>query len=100
CLFLASPSRRFSDLFLLLFSIFAVDGFLTSQNIQTLLRNASFLGFVALGMTFVVVAKQIIDLSIVAQIAVSAVIVVSLSEHGFITAIVAAIVVNLVFSFI
>lgn len=71
---------------LLAYAAVGLDGFYSSQNLGTLLRNSAFLGFVALGMTFVVVSGLIIDLSVVPQIGVAAIVVTAMSSHGFLVA--------------
>ncbi|WP_168702459.1 ABC transporter permease [Gordonia paraffinivorans] len=83
---------------LLLFALIGLDGFWSAQNLGTLLRNSAFLGFVALGMTFVVVSGRIIDLSVVPQIALAAIVVTALSSHGLAIAAPAAVLACLVFA--
>lgn len=67
-----------------------VSGFRSSYNIETLLRDAGFLGFIAVGMTFIVASGNFIDLSVVAQIAAAGVVVTVLESHGLFVAIVGA----------
>lgn len=85
---------------LLIYTMLGVDGFWTSQNIGTLLRNAAFLGCVALGMTFVVVSGLVIDLSVVPQIALAAILVIALSPYGLIVAVPVAITACLIFALV
>jgi len=85
---------------LLLFAAVGLDGFWSAQNLGTLLRNSAFLGFVALAMTFVVVSGLIIDLSVVPQIALAAIVVIALSPHGIAVAAPAAILACLGFAIV
>jgi len=83
---------------LLLIGVTSVSGFTSAQNIRAILTDSAFLGIVAVGMTFVVVSGNYIDLSVVAQIATSAVIVTVLEPHGLVLAIGVAVLVNLGFA--
>lgn len=85
---------------LLAYTMIGLDGFWTGPNIGTLLRNAAFLGFVALGMTFVVVSGLVIDLSVVPQIALAAIIVIALSPQGLLIAIPVAVAACLLFALV
>jgi Ribose/xylose/arabinose/galactoside ABC-type transport systems, permease components len=68
---------------LVLFAVFFVDGFASLINIADVLHRAAPLGIVAVGMTFVVISGNYLDLSVVAQIATSAVIFIAVSnEYG------------------
>jgi len=68
---------------LILFAVFFVDGFASLINIADVLHRAAPLGIVAVGMTFVVISGNYLDLSVVAQIATSAVIFIAVSnEYG------------------
>lgn len=64
---------------LLVFSAIFVNGFASSVNIIDVFHRASAIGIVAIGMTFVVISANYIDLSVVAQIATSGVILMALS---------------------
>ena len=79
-------------------SIAAVHGFTEEHNIQTILWNAAFLGAVAIGMTFVVISANYIDLSVVAQIAVAGVIVTTMEPHSLILGMILATLACLVFA--
>lgn len=64
-------------LFLLLLIVFAavsINGFASLDNITNILNRAVPLGIVAVGMTFVVISGNYLDLSVVAQVATSGVI--------------------------
>ncbi len=68
---------------ILLFAFFALTlpGFLTVQNVLTLLRSVSVLGILGVGMAIVVVGRGI-DLAIVAIMAVSVALTLDQSAHG------------------
>jgi len=83
---------------LLLIGVTTVSGFTSTQNLRAVLTDSAFLGIVAVGMTFVVISGNYIDLSVVAQIATSAVIVTVLETHGLVLAIGVAVLVNLAFA--
>ncbi len=63
------------------------EAFLTVENLSNVLRQNSMLGFVALGMTFVILSGGI-DLSVGALLAVAGVVAAMLSSHGAVVAIV------------
>jgi ribose transport system permease protein len=67
-----NQERIVFTLAVILFAIFAVflDGFLTPQNILSLLRSVAVLGVLGLGMVIVVIGRGI-DLSLVANMAIS-----------------------------
>ena len=71
-----------SFLVLLLAAVLFVPNFATRANITDLLVTVTFVGFVALGMTFVVASGNFVDLSVGAQIGLSAVCVIALQEYG------------------
>jgi ribose/xylose/arabinose/galactoside ABC-type transport system permease subunit len=62
------------------------EAFLTVENLSNVLRQNSMLGFVALGMTFVILSGGI-DLSVGALLAVAGVVAAMLASHGAIIAI-------------
>ncbi len=64
---------------LLVFSVIFVNGFASSVNIIDVFHRASAIGIVAIGMTFVVISANYIDLSVVAQVATAGVILLALS---------------------
>lgn len=68
---------------LVLFSALFVDGFASLVNITDVFHRAAPIGIVAVGMTFVVISGNYLDLSVVAQVATSAVILLAVSnEYG------------------
>ncbi len=66
---------------LVVFAVVFIDGFASLINIADVLHRAAPLGIVAVGMTFVVISGNYLDLSVVAQIATSAVIFVAVSNE-------------------
>ena len=66
------------------------EAFLTVENLSNVLRQNSMLGFVALGMTFVILSGGI-DLSVGALLAVAGVVAAMLAPHGALLAIVGGI---------
>jgi ribose transport system permease protein len=81
-------------LLLVLASVVFVDGFASWVNITDIFHRAAPIGIVAVGMTFVVISGNYLDLSVVAQVATGAVILIGVSNtHGLPLAIVAALVV-------
>lgn len=78
---------------LVVFAVVFIDGFASLINIADVLHRAAPLGIVAVGMTFVVISGNYLDLSVVAQIATSAVIFVAVSnEYNIPVAMLAALV--------
>jgi ribose transport system permease protein len=76
---------------LIVFAAIFVNGFASLQNITDVFHRAAPIGIVAVGMTFVVISGNYLDLSVVAQVATAAVIMIAVSnEYGFIPAILAA----------
>lgn len=72
-------------------AVVLVDGFASLQNVTDVLHRAAPIGIVAVGMTFVVISGNYLDLSVVAQVATSAVILVAVgNDHGYFLAILAA----------
>lgn len=79
---------------LVLASVLFVDGFASAVNITDVFHRAAPIGIVAVGMTFVVISGNYLDLSVVAQVATGAVILLGVSNsHGIPLAILAALVV-------
>jgi ribose transport system permease protein len=76
----------------------AVPGFGTVANIRAILFDSAFLGIVAVGMTFVVVSGNYLDLSVVAQVGTAAVIVTVLEPVNLWLGVVAAVAATLVFA--
>ena len=69
----------FTALLIVLAAIF-VDGFASTVNITDVFHRAAPIGLVAVGMTFVVISGNYLDLSVVAQVATSAVIFIGVSN--------------------
>lgn len=97
-------SERGVIIFTILLIVFAavfIDGFASFANITDVFYRAAPIGIVALGMTFVVVSGNYLDLSIVAQVATSAVILIGVSnEFGIIPAVGMALLVAVAFGLV
>jgi len=65
---------------LILFAVIFVNGFASLPNITDVFYRAAPIGIVAVGMTFVVISANYLDLSIVAQVATAAVIFIGISN--------------------
>jgi ribose transport system permease protein len=78
-----------------LVGVFGVHNFATPRNVSNILTSMSFVGIVAIGMTFVVISGNYVDLSVPAQVAAAALVVLGLQSHGLGVAILAAIAVVL-----
>jgi ribose transport system permease protein len=86
---------------LVVFAVIFVDGFAALYNITDVFHRAAPIGIVAVGMTFVVISGNYLDLSVVAQVATSAVILIAVSnEYGIPLAMLAALAAALVFGVI
>lgn len=85
-------------LVLVLLAAFFVDGFATLANITDVFNRAAPIGIVAVGMTFVVVSGNYLDLSVVPQVATAAVVLIAVSNNtNVVLAILAAIAIALVY---
>lgn len=72
---------------LILAAVLFVDGFATLPNLTDVFYRAAPIGIVAVGMTFVVISANYLDLSVVAQVATAAVIMIAVSnEFGLLAA--------------
>lgn len=90
----------FTILLIVLSAIF-IDGFASLANITDVFNRAAPIGIVALGMTFVVVSGNYLDLSVVAQVATSAVILIGVSnQFGLVAAFGVAIVVAIIYGLV
>lgn len=69
----------FTALLLITAAIF-VDGFASLDNVTDVFNRAAPIGIVAVGMTFVVISSNYLDLSVVAQVATSAVLLIAVSN--------------------
>jgi ribose transport system permease protein len=68
---------------LIIAAVIFVNGFASLANITDVFYRAAPIGIVAVGMTFVVISANYLDLSVVAQVATAAVIFIGISnEHG------------------
>lgn len=79
-------------------ALLAVPRFGTTTNIRSILSESAFLGLVAVGITFVVISGNYIDLSVVAQVATAGILVTVLELHGIALAIAVAVIANLGFA--
>jgi ribose transport system permease protein len=76
---------------LLIFAAVFVDGFASLANITDVFNRAAPIGIVAAGMTFVVISGNYLDLSVVAQVATAAVVLIAVSnDHNIFLAILLA----------
>jgi ribose transport system permease protein len=70
----------FTALLILIAAIF-IDGFISLTNITDVFNRAAPIGIVAVGMTFVVITGNYLDLSVVAQVATAAVVMIAVSNE-------------------
>lgn len=70
----------FTALLVLVAAIF-IDGFVSLNNITDVFNRAAPIGIVAVGMTFVVITGNYLDLSVVAQVATAAVVMIAVSNE-------------------
>lgn len=90
----------FTALLILTAAVF-IDGFASLTNITDVFNRAAPIGIVAVGMTFVVISANYLDLSVVAQVATSAVVLMAISnEHGFLLAFALAILIALAYGIV
>lgn len=86
---------------LILASVLFVDGFASAVNIADVFHRAAPIGIVAVGMTFVVISGNYLDLSVVAQVATGAVILIGVSNsHNIPLAILLALAVSVVYGLV
>jgi ribose transport system permease protein len=86
---------------LLLFAVIFVDGFASVANITDVFNRAAPIGIVAVGMTFVVISANYLDLSVVAQVATAAVVLIGVSnDHSIPLAMGLAFVIALVYGMV
>ncbi len=86
---------------LILGAAFFVDGFASVVNITDVFHRAAPIGIVAIGMTFVVISGNYLDLSVVPQVATSAVIFIGVSNtYGMPLALAAAVVIALFYGLV
>jgi ribose transport system permease protein len=90
----------FTTLLVVIAAIF-VDGFASLDNITDVFNRAAPIGIVAVGMTFVVISANYLDLSVVAQVATAAVVLIAVSnETNIPTAMALAFVIALLYGLI
>jgi len=83
---------------LIIAAVLFVDGFATLPNLTDVFYRAAPIGIVAVGMTFVVISANYLDLSVVAQVATAAVIMIAVSnEFGLLAAFAVASLVALIY---
>lgn len=86
---------------LILASMTFVDGFASLQNVTDLFHRAAPIGIVALGMTFVVITGNYLDLSVVAQAAAAGVILIAVSNaYNLVVAFIVAFIVAIIFGLV
>jgi ribose transport system permease protein len=90
----------FTALLVVVAAVF-VDGFASFANLTDVFYRAAPIGIVAVGMTFVVISGNYLDLSVVAQVATAAVILIAVSNAvGLALAVLAALAVALVYGLV
>ncbi len=70
----------FTGLLILIAAVF-IEGFVSLNNITDVFNRAAPIGIVAVGMTFVVITGNYLDLSVVAQVATAAVVMIAVSNE-------------------
>ena len=96
--FVADKGIFFFTGILVLTAVLFVDGFASLQNVTDVFHRAAPIGIVALGMTFVVITGNYLDLSVVAQAAAAGVILIAVSNaYNLIIAFLVAFVVAIIF---
>jgi ribose transport system permease protein len=86
---------------LILAAVIFIDGFATLPNLTDVFYRAAPIGIVAVGMTFVVISANYLDLSVVAQVATSAVIFIGISnEYGLVAAVAVALLVAMIYGIV
>lgn len=90
----------FSTVLVLAAAVF-VDGFASLANITDVFNRSAPIGIVAVGMTFVVISANYLDLSVVAQVATAAMVLIGVSnQQSLIVAMLLALVIALVYGLI
>ena len=86
---------------LIIAALLFVDGFASLYNVTDVFHRAAPVGIVAVGMTFVVISGNYLDLSVVAQVATAGVILIAVSNtHGIFIAMVAALMAAILFALV
>lgn len=100
-LWMSSRGIYVFTILLIVLSALFVHGFASLVNIADVFHRAAPIGIVAVGMTFVVISGNYLDLSVVAQVATAAVVLIGVSNSlGIPVAILAALAVALVFGLV
>ncbi|MEN8112886.1 MAG: ABC transporter permease [Actinomycetota bacterium] len=81
---------------LIVYGLVAVDGFATFDNLIQVIRSQSLIGIAAVGMTFIVISGNFVDLSVPAVVAVAANVVLSLQDVGVIPAVLIALLLGVI----
>ena len=90
----------FTTVLVLIAAIF-IDGFASLDNITDVFNRAAPIGIVAVGMTFVVISANYLDLSVVAQVATAAVVLIGVSnETNLVVALLLALLIALVYGLV
>lgn len=90
----------FTGLLILLSAAF-VDGFASLDNITDVFNRAAPIGIVAVGMTFVVISANYLDLSVVAQVATAAVVLIAVSNTaGLVPALLLSVLIAVVYGLV
>ena len=86
---------------LILFALIFVDGFGSLMNITDVFHRAAPIGIVAVGMTFVVISGNYLDLSVVAQVATAGgILIAGSNNYGLFPAILAALAAAMLFALV
>ncbi len=90
----------FTTVLILVAAVF-IDGFASLANITDVFNRAAPIGIVAVGMTFVVISANYLDLSVVAQVATAAVVLIGVSnEYNIVAAMALSLVIALTYGLI
>lgn len=86
---------------LILAAALFIDGFASLANITDVFNRAAPIGIVAVGMTFVVISANYLDLSVVAQVATAAVVLIGVSnEYNIVVAMLLSLVIALAYGLV
>lgn len=77
------------------FGILTVDGFASPANLLQVLRSQALVGIVAIGMTFIVLSGNFVDLSVPAVVATAANVALAFQDAGAVTAVLLALAIGL-----
>ncbi len=93
--FIKEEGALITFLVLFIFATYRYDQFFTVLNLKNVLRQVSMLGFVAIGMTFVILIGGI-DLSVGSTLAVAGVVAAKLSSYGIAVAIIIPVLIGII----